>query len=97
MIHSFDSVKEMIQSLHEFGSQTLSSFRRFGQILATTIVIRLFAACIEAGGWAGLKRLQQSLSASNDLFGLHDQYRDYYYTAKTHNENEAIQLEDGGV
>lgn len=54
-------------------------------------------ACIEAGGWSGLKRLQQSLSASNDLFGLHDQYRDYYYKAKTHNENEAIQLEDGVV
>ena len=54
-------------------------------------------ACIEAGGWAGLKRLQQNLSASNDLFGLHDQYRDYYYKAKTHDENEAIQLEDGVV
>lgn len=28
---------------------------------------------------------------------LHDQYRDYYYTAKTHDENQAIQLEDGEV
>lgn len=54
-------------------------------------------ACIEAGGWNGLESLQKSLRSQNDLFGLHDQYRDYYYKAKTHDDNQAIQLEDDSV
>ena len=98
VIHSFDSVKDMIQSLHELGSNKLYlHLDGWGDPGYDNCHPDYLPACIEAGRWAGLKRLQQSLSASNDLFGLHDQYRDYYYKAKTHDENQAIQLEDGVV
>lgn len=98
MIHSFDSVKEMIQNLHELGSNKLYlHLDGWADPGYDNCHPDYLPACIEAGGWAGLKNLQDSLSSQNDLFGLHDQYRDYYYTAKTHNENEAIQLEDGSV
>lgn len=98
VIHSFDSVKEMIQSLHELGSHKLYlHLDGWGDPGYDNCHPDYLPACIEAGGWSGLKRLQQNLSASNDLFGLHDQYRDYYYKAKTHDENQAIQLEGGVV
>ena len=98
VIHSFDSVKEMIQSLHKLGSNKLYlHLDGWADPGYDNCHPDYLPACIEAGGWAGLKNLQDSLSSQNDLFGLHDQYRDYYYTAKTHDENQAIQLEDGEV
>lgn len=40
-------------------------------------------ACQEAGGWDGLRELAQTAERCGYLFGLHDQYRDYYFNAKT--------------
>lgn len=98
VIHSFDSVKEMIQKLHSLGSSKLYlHLDGWADPGYDNCHPDYLPACIEAGGWNALEILQKSLSSQNDLFGLHDQYRDYYYKAKTHNENEAIQLEDGSV
>ncbi|WP_346428303.1 DUF5696 domain-containing protein [Bifidobacterium sp. SO1] len=52
-------------------------------------------ACEEAGGWAGMKALVDDCHAHGDLFGTHDQYRDYYFSAPTFNRNNAVQLTDG--
>lgn len=98
VIHSFDSVKEMIQNLHSLGSSKLYlHLDGWGDPGYDNCHPDYLPACIEAGGWNGLESLQKSLRSQNDLFGLHDQYRDYYYKAKTHDENQAIQLEDGSV
>lgn len=40
-------------------------------------------ACIEAGGWNAMKELVDTMHQSGYLFGIHDQYRDYYFAAKT--------------
>lgn len=53
-------------------------------------------ACKEAGGWAGLKVLSDWMLANNDMLGLHDQYRDYYWNAKTYDKRFALQDADGG-
>ena len=51
--------------------------------------------CEEAGGWAGMRALRAALAAQGDLFGIHDQYRDYYLDAPTHDPDHAVHLADG--
>lgn len=51
-------------------------------------------ACIEAGGWEGLKELSDTLFEYHDLFGLHDQYRDYYFSAPTFDSNQALMMKN---
>ncbi|MDU3798370.1 MAG: glycoside hydrolase [Bifidobacterium breve] len=52
-------------------------------------------ACQEAGGWEGMKSLIDTCHEQGDIFGTHDQYRDYYFTAQTFDANNAIRLADG--
>ena len=51
-------------------------------------------ACIEAGGWEGLKELSNTLKQYNYMFGLHDQYRDYYFSASTFDKHQAIMMKN---
>lgn len=52
-------------------------------------------ACAEAGGWYGLRRLNATCHELGYLFGLHDQYRDYYLDAPTYDPDNAVRLADG--
>ena len=54
-------------------------------------------ACAEAGGWEGLRNLANSVRAQGDLFALHDQYRDFYHTAASFDENYACVQVDGTI
>ena len=54
-------------------------------------------ACREAGGWAAMKHLADSMHQWNYLFGIHDQYRDYYFDAPTYDEDYAVRLPDGTI
>ncbi|OQP64689.1 hypothetical protein A3860_18175 [Niastella vici] len=47
-----------------------------------------------AGGYEGMKRLQNALNDLGYLFVLHDQYRDYYVDAPSFNKQFAIHEED---
>lgn len=47
-----------------------------------------------AGGYEGMKRLQNALKDLGYLFVLHDQYRDYYADAPSFNKQFAIHEED---
>ncbi|MFV0399160.1 MAG: DUF5696 domain-containing protein [Oscillospiraceae bacterium] len=49
----------------------------------------------EAGGWEGLKELADTCRSNGFLFGLHDQYRDYYLDASSYDPNMAVHLADG--
>lgn len=98
VVHSFASVKEMIDMCHKNGAKNLYlHLDGWGNPGYDNCHPDYLPACLDAGGWQGLKELHESLTSNKDLFGLHDQYRDYYYRAKTHDENQAIQLEDGSV
>ena len=48
-----------------------------------------------AGGPETMARLQQRVNDLGYLFGIHDQYRDYYHRAKSYNLEYAVQDEDG--
>lgn len=54
-------------------------------------------ACIEAGGWEGMKELVDTMHECGYLFGIHDQYRDFYKSAKSFDENYACRLTDGTI
>lgn len=54
-------------------------------------------ACEKAGGWKAMKELSDMMHECGYLFGIHDQYRDYYYAAKTFDENFATRLADGTI
>lgn len=49
----------------------------------------------EAGGPEGLRALVDTVQSTGNLFGLHDQYRDYYFKAKSFDPDEAITTADG--
>lgn len=48
-----------------------------------------------AGGAEGMKRLRETCEKLGYTFGIHDQYRDYYYDARTFSFGNAIQNADG--
>ena len=54
-------------------------------------------ACGEAGGWEGMKQLADTVQSCGYLFGIHDQYRDYYLNAESFDEDEAVRLPDGNI
>lgn len=47
-------------------------------------------ACEAAGGWKGMKKLSDSMEEMGYMFAIHDQYRDYYFDAKTYNPEFSI-------
>lgn len=51
--------------------------------------------CIEAGGTQGMKDMVDTIHSAGYLFGIHDQYRDYYLRAPSFTWEKAVQLEDG--
>lgn len=49
----------------------------------------------KAGGYAGMKELSETAGNLGYCFGLHDQYRDYYYDCKKYDKELAVQRIDG--
>lgn len=54
-------------------------------------------ACEEAGGWEGMRSLADTMHELGYLFGIHDQYRDYYLAAPSFDEDYACRLADGSL
>ncbi len=54
-------------------------------------------ACEAAGGWEAMKSLADTMHEYGYLFGIHDQYRDYYLSAPSFDENLACRLPDGSI
>ncbi len=54
-------------------------------------------ACKEAGGWEGMQDLEKALHEWGYLFGIHDQYRDYYREAASFDEDYAVKNVDGSI
>lgn len=56
-----------------------------------------FPACHAAGGWEGMRQLAETVHACGGMFGIHDQYRDYYLSAPSFDPDYAVMLQDGRV
>ena len=53
--------------------------------------------CRELGGWEGMKALSDTMAELGYLFGIHDQYRDYYLDAPTYSADNACVGPDGSI
>ena len=53
--------------------------------------------CEAMGGWEGMKSLSDTMEELGYMFGIHDQYRDYYLDAPTYDPDNAILAPDGSV
>ena len=53
--------------------------------------------CRELGGWEGMKALSDTMAELGYLFGIHDQYRDYYLDAPTYSPDNACRSADGSI
>lgn len=53
--------------------------------------------CKELGGWEGMKALSDTMQELGYLFGIHDQYRDYYLDAPTYSADNACVSADGSI
>ncbi len=49
----------------------------------------------QAGGWDGMKKLADKCLEIGYCFGIHDQYRDFYYDCKHYDEDLAVMNIDG--
>ena len=49
-----------------------------------------------AGGKDGMKHLADTVTGAGFIFGIHDQYRDYYYDSPVFSFDEAVMNADGG-
>lgn len=56
-----------------------------------------YPICEEAGGAKAMKSLADAMHEMGYLFGIHDQYRDYYLSAETYDEHYACVRADGTV
>lgn len=52
-------------------------------------------ACLEAGGWEKMKELADTIHSFGYQFGIHDQYRDYYFAAPSFDASFGTLLPDG--
>ena len=53
--------------------------------------------CAAAGGWSGMQALSETMQELGYLFGIHDQYRDYYFDAATFDPDFAVHQTDGSM
>ncbi len=53
--------------------------------------------CRELGGSEGMRALSRTLNELGYLFGIHDQYRDYYLDAPTYSPDNACRSADGSI
>lgn len=51
--------------------------------------------CPKAGGADGMRKLADTCDEIGYIFGLHDQYRDFYTRSSVYDENKAVQRIDG--
>lgn len=53
--------------------------------------------CREMGGWEGMKSLSDTMRELGYMFGIHDQYRDYYLDAPSYDPDNAAMSADGSL
>ena len=92
---TFDQVGEKLKRLHGLGAEKLclhlDGWQRRGY---DNLHPDALPPCQAAGGWAGLKRLKDTCHDLGYFFGVHDQYRDYYYDCDSFDlENAARQID----
>ncbi len=93
---SFDTRAEQVRTLKARGlDRAYLHFDGWGNHGYDNLHPSPFPPHEAAGGAAGMKRLADTARELGYIFGVHDQYRDYYYDAPDFDLDNAIQHADG--
>ena len=93
---SFDTRAEQLRALRERGlKEAYIHLDGWGKHGYDNLHPDPFPPHEESGGTEGMKRLSDTARELGYIFGIHDQYRDYYYDAPTFDMNNAIENIDG--
>ena len=94
---TFDEVGEKLRRLKGLGVEKLclhlDGWQRRGY---DNLHPDALPPCEAAGGWEGLRRLKETCHELGYFFGIHDQYRDYYYDCDSFDLENAARRPDGG-
>lgn len=97
-LSTFDEREKEIRAIHEAGVEKLYlHLDGWAQPGYDNQHPDYYPACEEAGGWAGMKSLADTMQECGYMFGIHDQYRDYYKDAESFDEEYACRLTDGTI
>ena len=93
---SFDTQAENLRRLKENGlEKAYTHFDGWGNHGYDNLHPSPFPPHEAAGGAEGMKRLSETCKELGYIFGVHDQYRDFYYDGPDFSLDEAIENEDG--
>ena len=94
---SFYERAEQIKALKEKGlKKAYTHFDGWGNHGYDNLHTDPFPPHEAAGGADGMKYLADTVSGAGYIFGIHDQYRDYYYDSPDFTFDEAVLNADGG-
>lgn len=97
-ITSFASRVKQVESIHDLGIEKLYlHLDGWAEPGYDNKHPDYLPACEEAGGWEGMKALSDTMQKCGYMFGIHDQYRDYYMDAESFDEEYATRLADGRI
>lgn len=97
-VTSFAARKEEMKKLHELGVRKLYlHLDGWAEPGYDNQHPDYLPACTQAGGWQAMKDLCDTMHELGFMFGIHDQYRDYYFDASTFDETYAVHLMDGSI
>lgn len=93
---SFRTRAEQIKSLSERGvKKAYTHFDGWGRHGYDNLHPDPLPPHEEAGGVEGMRELAEATTAAGFIFGIHDQYRDYYYDAPSFSFDNAVMYADG--
>ena len=93
---SFDTQAERLRELKKKGlDKAYTHFDGWGRHGYDNLHPSPFPPHEAAGGTEGMKRLAEACRECGYIFGIHDQYRDYYYDGPDFSPDEAITYFDG--
>ena len=97
VLHStFENKVKQLERFHRLGLERLYMHTDgWGERGYDNLCPYVLPPCPQAGGYEGMKALADGCRSLGYMFGLHDQYRDFYYDCKKFDMNIAVQNEDG--
>ena len=92
----FEERGRQLEKLHEMGlEKAYTHFDGWGLHGYDNLHPDPFPPHQKAGGFAGMAKLADTCDRLGYIFGIHDQYRDFYYDAPTFDVEKAVTYADG--
>lgn len=96
VINTFSEAAEKVRNLYQLGYRNLFiHVDGWGKGGYDNFHPDALPPCPEAGGWEGLHKLSEAAKQANYLFGLHDNYHDFYFDSPAFDEKLTMKDANG--